>query len=955
MPRRIYVHDVDESRRWRARRAVGRALLLPVLGWNLAASAQVERFDLLVPRDGLILHEVSSGSYWVGPSVSTGLAALDFCGFDGGGESCGLPTIGDGWRRATTAEACRLLRQLGVSPDPCPGMRDFGPGELEEPEDLLLDAIQGLGFTHLFVRDGNLWVQSNALVGMDLDSLGLLSAGRVWWPFSLLPDELLRGHVSVTEDVADGGYADPEVGHLLVRPSLPGRGWPELPGADESGTPVLPSDREPCVLGAIPFPGGTTFRIWAPASERVAVLDMDALRSASAVYEPDADKGFSAYLAVETEQHPECWADPAEPEPREGIWSADIEGAAVGDAYRFMTDVIRVENAWTRRDPRGRLVDSSRSDGSSVVYDRSAFHWQGEPEPQPDSEVAIGVSCPRDEIASWVLYHLGTREFAPPAAAKPHGDFDGVLSHLRHLEALGVNAVLVEPVSEYPDAGDPEVLSGHQENPYAVLDPFAIERDLGGPDELKELVREFHRRGIALLADMELALMLGRDSTFFIDGWYSGVFQQGRYFHSIEFPGKAGLHKLNFSEPEVMDFGLDRVETFLREFHIDGFRFDSAEHYRVNGFPTRGAEFQRRANELACAYHAYSFAEDWGASCSRHSHPLCGTDEYLYDVIGFAGREGATGLYSWQTRELGAAGAARAVRAMRRADPDDDPRPLVREAVRSPADPDRAFRRYKGASHAFGGSYVSMMIECADVEEPHELWRCAATPDPDSVPSPFSEEVRRLAAAAAVIAFTGTFLPRIKQGEEFLRATDMDWGLAKRYPGHLRLYSDLIRLRTGGNGATTGLTLPVTDVFHPDFAVLPNEERIVAWRRGGPEVGAGGEDVLVLLNTTREKRSERIGLPRPGLWKVRLDSDSKRYGTVCQPGDRRPRSCSTAGFGRAGTPRTIRSEAAAADGFAQSAVIPVGPFSAVILSCDRVDRRGICHGAHGRKRRSSKP
>src|SRR5262245_6642165 len=99
-------------------------------------------------------------------------------------------------------------------------------------------------------------------------------------------------------------------------------------------------------MGAIPYEGGTTFRVWAPHAERVAVAGT-----------------FNAWSADASQLASEG----------NGYWSVDVPGVASGAEYKFV--LISGEQALWRLDPYAREVTGSA--GNSVVY-RSEFDWGDE-------------------------------------------------------------------------------------------------------------------------------------------------------------------------------------------------------------------------------------------------------------------------------------------------------------------------------------------------------------------------------------------------------------------------------------------------------------------------------------------------------------------------------------------------------------------------------------------------
>lgn len=159
-------------------------------------------------------------------------------------------------------------------------------------------------------------------------------------------------------------------------------------------------------MGAIPHPGGTAFRVWAPNARAVHVMG-------------DWDD----------------WSEPGTPMAREdaGHWYADLPQARPGHAYRFRIETP--EGALSRIDPHAREVTSSV--GNAVVPDPD-YDWEGD----------------AFEMPAWnrlVIYEMHVGTFAREEGAEV-GTFAEATRKLGHLQALGVNAVQVMPVAEF--AGD---------------------------------------------------------------------------------------------------------------------------------------------------------------------------------------------------------------------------------------------------------------------------------------------------------------------------------------------------------------------------------------------------------------------------------------------------------------------------------------------------------------------
>ena len=293
-------------------------------------------------------------------------------------------------------------------------------------------------------------------------------------------------------------------------------------------------------MGALPYRGGTTFRVWAPHARSVVVSgSWDGWAAEATTLARDGD-GTS------------------------GTWSADVEGVNPGDEYRFRLRTADGGEAW-RMDPYGRQVTSSV--GNSVVYDPAAFDWGDHWFQMPD----------RDDL---VIYELHVGTFNAPGDR--NGDFDRAARRLPYLRDLGISAVQVMPPFEF--AGD--VSWGY--NPAHL---FAIESGYGGPDAFKRFIKAAHEHGIAVIVDVVYNHLGPTDLDLWqFDGW-SANNGGGIYFYNDERAITPwGSTRPDYGRGEVRTFLRDSALTWLEEFQCDGLRFDATLFIRtVDGLPGNAA------------------------------------------------------------------------------------------------------------------------------------------------------------------------------------------------------------------------------------------------------------------------------------------------------------------------------------------------------------------------------
>jgi 1,4-alpha-glucan branching enzyme len=287
---------------------------------------------------------------------------------------------------------------------------------------------------------------------------------------------------------------------------------------------IAPSSRPG--VGSIPYAGGTTFRVWAPHAERVAVAGT-----------------FNR------------WAADAAPLASEGngYWSADVDGAQPGDEYKYVL-TSGGQPIW-RLDPYARMV--SKQAGNSVVY-AADFDWGPDQFAMP----------PWNELVIYEL-HIGT--FNDQPGGQP-GNLDGAIAKLPYLRDLGVNAVEIMPSMEF---------AGGFSWGYNPANLFAIERDYGGPSSFKAFVAAAHAQGIAVIFDVVYNHFGPSDLDLWrFDGWSENG-KGGIYFYNDDRSATPwGDTRPDYGRGEVRQFIRDNALLWLERFRVDGLRWDATAFIR---------------------------------------------------------------------------------------------------------------------------------------------------------------------------------------------------------------------------------------------------------------------------------------------------------------------------------------------------------------------------------------
>lgn len=199
-------------------------------------------------------------------------------------------------------------------------------------------------------------------------------------------------------------------------------------------TPAKPVPVEHPGMGAVPYGGGITFRLWAPHADHVFVIGE--FNDWSKTANPLAHDG-------------------------EGYWSVDVPGAKSGQQYKFV--IYNGSQELSRNDPYAR--EMTQSNGNSIVHSPE-FDWSDD----------------HFDMPAWnmlVIYemHIGTFNRKNKEST---GTFATAIERLPYLKDLGINAIEIMPPMEFP---------GSQSWGYNPDHPFALEHDYGGAGEFSNWSR----------------------------------------------------------------------------------------------------------------------------------------------------------------------------------------------------------------------------------------------------------------------------------------------------------------------------------------------------------------------------------------------------------------------------------------------------------------------------------
>jgi maltooligosyltrehalose trehalohydrolase len=216
-----------------------------------------------------------------------------------------------------------------------------------------------------------------------------------------------------------------------------------------------------------------------------------------------------------------------------GYWHLTTNQIKPGDRYKFVLD-----NDQQFPDPAS-LAQPEGVHGPSEAIDITDFTWTD----------ADWQNIP---LRDYILYELHTGTFTP------EGTFTALEEKLDYLKELGVNAIEIMPVAQFP---------GSRNWGYDGVFPYAVQHSYGGARGLQHLVDTCHQKGIAVVLDV-VYNHLGPE------GNYLGAY--GYYFtNKYNTPWGNAINFDDAWSDGVREFFIQNTLMWFRDFHIDALRLDA--------------------------------------------------------------------------------------------------------------------------------------------------------------------------------------------------------------------------------------------------------------------------------------------------------------------------------------------------------------------------------------------
>lgn len=221
-------------------------------------------------------------------------------------------------------------------------------------------------------------------------------------------------------------------------------------------------------------------------------------------------------------------------------WDTEVSDLSPGLLYKFDIDGKSYPDPSSLHQPEG-------VHGSSALINLNSFSW---------SDTQWKGIAPEDLI----VYELHTGTFSAS------GTFDGIKEKIEYFKDLGITAIELMPVSQYP---------GSRNWGYDGVFPFAVQDSYGGAEKLQILVDAFHNENIAVILDVV----------------YNHIGPEGNYLPAFGPYFTDKYHTpwgsaINFDDEwcdGVRRYVIENALMWFRDFHIDGLRLDAVHAIRDFG------------------------------------------------------------------------------------------------------------------------------------------------------------------------------------------------------------------------------------------------------------------------------------------------------------------------------------------------------------------------------------
>jgi pullulanase len=546
-----------------------------------------------------------------------------------------------------------------------------------------------------------------------------------------------------------------------------------------------------------------------------------------------------------------------------------LSGEIVGNQLnKYYTVQVSINGKWYEEvpDPYAKAVGANGKRG--MIVDLAMTNpqgWENDKSPMLQS------------VSAAIIYELHVRDATIATSAKQKGRFLGLTEMglknsagqsvgLEHIKELGVTHVHLLPFFDFASidetARKPKYNWGYDpQNFNAPEGSYSTAASDGNTriKELKQLVKTFHDNGLRVVMDVVYNHVYAADNFSFQQIAPNYFFRQTR---EGKLSNASACGNETASDREmVRKFIVESVKYWVREYHIDGFRFDLMAIHDIETMNLIAKELRKIKPDILL------YGEGWTAGDSPLLESERSLKKYAYrldDIAVFSDdmRDGLKGSV-FEHKDKGFVSG--------KADMEESVKFGIVGATRHPqVNYDKI--NYSKEPYC---KKPAQMIAYAECHDNHTLWDRLLNSNPEA-----SEDERvRMFLLAETIVLTSQGIPFIHAGAEFCRTkqgvensfespdeiNQIDWERKARYTKVFDFMKQLIAFRK----AHPAFHLPTQDMVqnHLEFLAVPSPQ-IIAYQLKGKPNGEKYKQILLIFNANKEAIS--FNLPK-AKWRVALN------------------------------------------------------------------------------------
>lgn len=604
-------------------------------------------------------------------------------------------------------------------------------------------------------------------------------------------------------------------------------------------------------------PERTTFKLWSPVAQEVVV---------KLYAQGDGGQPLEQFQMKKGNQ---------------GLWKLSVNKDLQGVYYTYQ---VKTAEKWLDETP-GIYATAVGVNGKRAMVLNLATtdpeNWEQDKGPE--------VKSPNDII----LYELHVRDITQheSSGSSSRGKFlglvesgtknsDGLTTGIDHMQELGVTHVHILPAFDYRSVDEskldqPQFNWGYDPQNYNApegsysSDPYKAEVRIR---EFKEMVKGFHSKGMGVILDVVYNHTGETERSNFnleVPGYYYRHTKDGKWSDA------AACGNETASERAMMrKYIVESCKFWVKEYHIDGFRFDLMGIHDIETMNLLSAELKKLNPDIVI------YGEGWTAGDSplpeteralkKHTHRLQHIAAFSDDI-----RDGLKGSV-FEDESKGFVSGAK--------DTEESVKFGIVGSIQHPQ-VNAGKVNYSKAPWANEPWQAVNYVSCHDN---HTLLDKLKVSNKEASP----EELKRMHKLANAVVLTSQGIPFLHAGVDMLRTKNgehnsynlpdsinqIDWNWKTVHKDVFDYYKGLVALRK----AHPAFRMPSAAMVNEHLEFIKTEPGLIGYHIKGNANGDSWKNILVYYNA----RKSAVNIPLEGYWMIASDGEKFELGATKQIADR---------------------------------------------------------------------